>query len=339
MVLQNKYKARASRRYNSSRGGSSDTRGRGGGGRGRGAGHFHGGEAQFPSLNGGEQEDGDERGEDADDLDLLEGEDEGGEVSDTRNKYSRRRLESNAWRYQEDEVDPLEEAEKEPELEVDLSGLLARVAKLDSSRTSKAFSSREGVAGLSSGGATKDDDDDDDIDQSLLYLLDRQRERQAGKGAADENSQGMSSKPPGITSSEMKQLEIEGKRLLEERERERRHYGRAQMLKTSQSKTISLNIGENRSKKCGKPARTVERVPRNVNVGTLYDAEDDDDEEEAREDGVDAFFKQLDLTKGGTRVTSSRRTLEKPTSPTSPPAALSSSMRLQADEDFLDSII
>lgn len=96
MVLQNKYKARASRRYNAARGGLQDGRGRG---RGRG-GYRGNNEDSFPSLNP------DEDGKDSDE---EEGEDETNEAEspgEVKGKYSRRKLESNAWRYQEEEVDP-----------------------------------------------------------------------------------------------------------------------------------------------------------------------------------------------------------------------------------------
>jgi hypothetical protein len=219
------------------------------------------------------------------------------------------------------------EAELESESEVDLSGLLARVAKLDSSRTSKAFSSHE-ARGLNS-----DAVDDEDIDQSLLYLLDRQREREGGRSTADDsNGQIRSSRPPGLTPSEMRHLEMEGKRLLEERERERRHFGRAEMLKSKQSKTISLNIGENRNVKESQPSKPGGRTPRNVNRAALYDTE----EEDSKEDGVDIFLQALNSSK---RDTSSAAKLPIVSPPLPALASLPASTRRKEDEDFLDSII
>jgi hypothetical protein len=113
MVLQNKYKARASKRYNASRGGISDTRGRGGGGRSRGSSRLQSNDdSQFPSLNTEEKGEGEDEDEDDEEgSSHSSGDDkvkEGGTKETSGNKYSRRKLESNAWRYQEEEIDPHE---------------------------------------------------------------------------------------------------------------------------------------------------------------------------------------------------------------------------------------
>ena len=104
MVLQNKFKARASRRYNAARGGASDGRGRGRGGGRRGGGRSNNHEA-FPSLPG-QEGDEDEEGEEGEDTSSGE---EGRDAS-VEKKFARRKLQSNAWRYQEDEK-PVKEGE------------------------------------------------------------------------------------------------------------------------------------------------------------------------------------------------------------------------------------
>ena len=123
MVLQNKYKARASKRYNAARGGISDSRGRGGAGSSRGGRGErrldYNNTTAFPGVNGRSGEEGD-GSDDDDEEEAEEGQGSGDEVASSsvekvvhgqaisgeRGKYSRRKLESNAWRYQEEEVDP-----------------------------------------------------------------------------------------------------------------------------------------------------------------------------------------------------------------------------------------
>lgn len=96
MVLQNKYKARASRRYNSARGGTSDGRGHGGG-RGRGAPRRLDG-SSFPSLPGHEHGELD-KGDDED----RSTESEDSEARRQMSKYAPRKLASNAWRFEKEE--------------------------------------------------------------------------------------------------------------------------------------------------------------------------------------------------------------------------------------------
>lgn len=100
MVLQNKYKARASRRYNSARGGTSDGRGRGGS-RGRGGRQYT--QEAFPSLKGEAEEDAEGSGSGGDDDD-----DDDDSTSRVENKFARRTIQSNAWRYAEPAVDSRE---------------------------------------------------------------------------------------------------------------------------------------------------------------------------------------------------------------------------------------
>ncbi|CAO1637599.1 unnamed protein product [Parajaminaea phylloscopi] len=220
MVLQNKYKARASRRYQVERGlapsrGESSGRGRGRGkGRGRGRGRG-GGAPGFEHRDGSSQEEDDEEDEEDDDDDDDDDDDgdedqdeESGEEStgqagkqsghtggkpsarlesnigdpskasdggsalpttrgpSQRSKYAKRKLESNTWRFEHpsDEEDP----DAEPEPEVDLTAVFAK-ARLDHAA---AESSRNNPA--------EEDNDDNDVDESLAYLLERQRNRAAG---------------------------------------------------------------------------------------------------------------------------------------------------------------
>lgn len=90
MVLQNRYKARAARRYQAQRGGSTSSS------RGRGGSH---GQVNDRSQ---EEEEAEEHTESEED-----GSDE--EAKANRAKYSRRKMESNDWRFDhgsEEEVDP-----------------------------------------------------------------------------------------------------------------------------------------------------------------------------------------------------------------------------------------
>lgn len=372
MVLQNKYKARASRRYNAARGGLQDGRGRGGGDRDRSRGGYRGNnEESFPSLN--LDDDDDDDGEEAEEKGEGDSE-EADSAEKVKGKYSKRKLEGNAWRYQEEEkVDPHQgtsllmplvdfesflltiltiiiEGEEESEPEVDLSGLLERVVKLDSSRTSRALSSKQAVESSLQA-------ENQDIDHSLLYLLDRQRERERGKVGAtmdDKANQFLSNnkfKATGggqLSASELKLLEMEGKKLLQEREREKRHYGRAQMLKYQQpeSKVISLNIGENRRKQKEQDKDTKKKPQSSFNMADLY-YDDEVDVPQSHpggndEDGFDYFLNEVSKAKSSSRTNNLQVSAQKgneakqiATATTSIP----SSTNRKEDEDFLDSII
>lgn len=90
MVLQNRYKARASRRYQAQRGGSSSSS------RGRGGSHGH------PNDRPQEDEEAEEHTGSEED-----GSDE--EAKANRAKYARRKMQSNDWRFDhgsEEEEDP-----------------------------------------------------------------------------------------------------------------------------------------------------------------------------------------------------------------------------------------
>ncbi|KAK0568073.1 hypothetical protein OC861_002317 [Tilletia horrida] len=203
MVLQNKYKARASARYNAERGGSGrgtsggrgGSRGRGRGGRGRGAG-----------WGGHADDDGD--GQDGTDQDGEEDDEDGDEDHDAENvafpslhasasasqsaasssrreekvpsKYAKRKLESNAWRYKQDETEDNPDAEPEPE--VDLSALFARVAKLDSSKNAVITIGAPSSSSQSKAETVETAEDiEADIDHSLAYLYERERARERAR--------------------------------------------------------------------------------------------------------------------------------------------------------------
>lgn len=137
MVLQDKYKAKASRRYQAKHGmgtgGGEESSGRGrGGGRGRGRGRGRGGGGSFMERNGFADPNKDSEEDDDEESEGDDGEDEGedhiqstdaqasgaGPSSPPKTsrggKYSKRKLTSNAWRFEhpsdEEEDNPSEQA-------------------------------------------------------------------------------------------------------------------------------------------------------------------------------------------------------------------------------------
>ncbi|KAE8211842.1 hypothetical protein CF327_g4444 [Tilletia walkeri] len=203
MVLQNKFKARASARYNATRGGSegggrgrgrgSGQPGRGSRGRGRGrGGGWIGNEGSVGRDGDGEDsdEDEDEDEEEEDSADAafptLQASAQAGpsrkaEKSDAEQvpaKYARRKLESNAWRYKDNEADSDPDAEPEPE--VDLTNLFARVAKLDSSKNA-IITLGAPQAQDPSGDVETAEELETDIDHSLAYLYERERARERAR--------------------------------------------------------------------------------------------------------------------------------------------------------------
>jgi hypothetical protein len=263
MVLQNKYKARASKRYNAARGGGAAGEGEssraGARGRGRVRGRGRGGAHSDPfraAVEGGgeasgsgeeedeEEEEGEAEAQDA--FPALQASTAGAASSQARQsrgeaaKYARRPMESNAWRYAEPEaeVDPhagecmlsravllpvAQRAERqsadvayaaraepqEPEPEVDLSNLFAKVAQLDSSRSA--------IPGLPSEEQRRELEED--VDRSLAYLHARQRERERGKGAAAREEEKGGVERREITEEERREEEEERREMGKERER------------------------------------------------------------------------------------------------------------------------
>lgn len=172
MVLQDKYKARASAKYRATHGMAPKERGRGQG-RGRGRGRGRGGLAHGRPVpqggsgsggNGSDQEGTDEEGEEIQgeaneqaEFPTLRAaathhaatppktEEELAAEEETkaeRRKYSRRPLQSNAWRFEQLQADSTpqdprlatEEQQQEPEPEEDLTELLEKIKRLDTSK-------------------------------------------------------------------------------------------------------------------------------------------------------------------------------------------------------------
>ncbi|PWN21245.1 hypothetical protein BCV69DRAFT_276765 [Microstroma glucosiphilum] len=194
MVLQNKYKARASRRYQAQRGGGSapqGTRGRGG----RSAGPSH--QAAHPDAADYEEHtSGDEASDDEDDeggvghvsvlygaqgetgspksgaLSSIAGAGEPkqprGAEGSQRSKYAKRKLESNAWRFERsDGEEGAEDASPEPEVDLTAVFEKARIAHQ---------AGKDGSETL----GTNSTDDLEDVDHSLAYLHERASTRTRG---------------------------------------------------------------------------------------------------------------------------------------------------------------
>lgn len=327
MVLQNKYKARASKRYNAARGGTSDGRGRGRGG-GRGGIHRRIDPAAFPSLPGQESEEEDDEEGEGDES----GESDSSEQKRQRSKYAPRKLTSNSWRYEEPQKETIEgaEEEEEEEPEVDLSGLLERIAKLDSSKSSKALSSEQAAKNAL-------DTDAADIDASLLYLLDRQKQRER---TAEQDSNEISHSLPrhNLTEEQRKELEREGRRLQEEKIRQEKHQKRARILQQASAKTISLNIGDNRRTKDENVSKPSLKDKHSNSTSHLY--EDDGDpsalNKHTADDDVDAFLSEINDSSSTVLdkfdKVKDREQLENAQKKASQKSG-------QVDEDFLDSIL
>lgn len=185
---------------------------------------------------------------------------------------------------------PKEEVEEEPE--VDLTALREKVSKLDSSRTTNALSSRKELEDI----LAKHDEDDADVDRSLSHLLHRQRIRD-GKG---ESSKMMTSRFK-LDDAELEELEKEGRRLQEEKEKAqgpRAHMerfkddrGKATGASTS-AKTISLNIGSGRGKERNTDQEEANRRAttrrRTAEVSTLYDHDGHDGDQKILDELLEA---------------------------------------------------
>lgn len=120
MVLQNKYKARASKRYNAARSGASGSSERG---TARGTGRRGARPAVFGAAHQGDGDEEERCDEESEEEEEEEGKSEfpslnaaaapssSAQVEEEapgRGKYAKRKMESNAWRYAEPEVDPNE---------------------------------------------------------------------------------------------------------------------------------------------------------------------------------------------------------------------------------------
>lgn len=219
MVLQNKYKAKASRRYNNNAKASENDAEPGSSkpgyrqrfanrprqslsanGRGGGLTEAHskteddddedkdedseGGS----SVTGSDQEDGDAEFPSLAKAATLSDKSQPTELADdpsnpSKGKYARRKLgESKMARLERVEAakDPRIQDDEEPEPEVDISRLVARVAALGDSAGTQAGVSEE--IARSRGQHESVSDVENDIDHSLAYLHDKERQRQKAKG-------------------------------------------------------------------------------------------------------------------------------------------------------------
>ncbi|KDN44685.1 hypothetical protein K437DRAFT_274474 [Tilletiaria anomala UBC 951] len=264
MVLQNKYKARASAKYQSSRG----NRGWRGGARGRGNGVHRGTDiwdavpAAVPDEEGDVLNDDEDVHGESDAIDEGESpsefrplqatakakensavEDVDEEVLDRqrqRQKYGRRKIESNIWRFQQCVKDPhMEDSVSEPE--VDISGLVERVKQLDTSRAHK------NTVSLGFAEQEEAEDIEEDIDHSLAYLKGREQQRRKGKGHGVEDDWIASAAGKGgvddrqITHEERQRLAEETEEMLKEKEK-------AEALRALKERFLGRAIGERESK-------------------------------------------------------------------------------------------
>ncbi|GAK62029.1 uncharacterized protein PAN0_001c0226 [Moesziomyces antarcticus] len=205
MVLQNKYKAKASRRYNSQKGEANDAEAGSSkpGYRQRFANKHRrsasagGGPAEEESESGSGEDDEDHSGDSEDDdkdkdFPSLANAASGSQTNTaseddpsnpTRGKYARRRLgESKLARLERLEAakDPRLPDDEEPEPEVDISNLVARVAAMGDLASTQAGLAEQ-IARSRAQNETASDVEND-IDHSLAYLHERERQRQKAKG-------------------------------------------------------------------------------------------------------------------------------------------------------------
>lgn len=214
MVLQNKYKAKASRRYNNSKASMDDAEP---GSSKPGFRQRFANKQRRPhaaqSLQNGDEEgsDADSNSEDGEEASVSGSEEEDANTefpslakaaatangtntttaqnedddpsNPTRGKYARRRLgESKLARLERLEAakDPRLPDDEEPEPEVDISNLVARVAALGDSASTQAGVSEQ-IARSRAQHETASDVEND-IDHSLAYLHEKERQRQKAKG-------------------------------------------------------------------------------------------------------------------------------------------------------------
>lgn len=215
MVLQNKFKARASRRYNKTHGEGTSTA----------KPNHRQKQPRQPGISETQQDGSDDSGSDPtsdeeEDLDFpslakaaeatdstKDQEEQDDPSNPSSGRYARRKMgESRLAMMERLEAakDPRLEAEEEPEPEVDLSGLLAKVAALGDSGASQAGIAQE-IAKHRAAHETASDVEQD-IDHSLAYLHEKERQRQKakGRGGADEHN-----KPALVESVDMNSEDVE----------------------------------------------------------------------------------------------------------------------------------
>jgi len=277
MVLQNKYKAKASRRYNSSKASTDDAdAGPSKPGyrqrlankhRQRSASQSKRDEAEGSSRSENSDDDEEERGSvsgsDAEEgnadfpslakaaasssTDTSAPAPEDDPSNPSRGRYARRRLgESKLARLERLEAakDPRLPDDEEAEPEVDISALVARVAALGDSASTQAGVSAE--IARSRGQHETASDVENDIDHSLSYLHEKERQRQKARGrggAADETS---SRREP----VEAVDIDAEGNKL--DFEQMKKDKEKAEAVRALKARFQGRGVGE-RSRKDGKP--------------------------------------------------------------------------------------
>ncbi|KAN0066063.1 hypothetical protein ACQY0O_000156 [Thecaphora frezii] len=279
MVLQNKYKAKASRRYNAAKGGPSQQgdRSEKPGFRQRQAGRFGPGHRGPSNASEDDQDDASEDGEDdEEDNENEEGEQDGGdEIHDprfpslqstaksshpqrerasarssdsgsmSRGKYSRRKIgESNAARMArlEAEKDPhMEQSEEEPE--IDISALVARVKALDPNAQTQAGVSADIAAQLAERETASDVEKD--IDHSLAWLHEKEMKRQKAKGRGGWTN-GRPDAKRSDSHPEMKDVDADGNKI--DYERLRRDKEKAEALRALKARFQGRALGEREAK-------------------------------------------------------------------------------------------
>lgn len=265
MVLQNKFKARASRRYNKTHGSATD---------GAGSSKNAQRRKQIPT-EAGEPQDVDGYASDHSSADSASDEEEDPNfpslakaseapkavtpeiAEDPSNpasgKYARRKLgESRLAMMERLEAakDPRLEAEVEPEPEVDLSALMAKVAALGPSGASQAGITQE-IARHRAAHETVSDVEQD-IDHSLSYLHDKERQRQIakGRGGAEETTKPITVEHVDLNSEDMEAMKKDKEKAEAVRALKARFQGRGlgeRERKDKASTAPSLTIGPHKT--------------------------------------------------------------------------------------------
>ncbi|SPO21229.1 uncharacterized protein UTRI_00706 [Ustilago trichophora] len=284
MVLQNKYKAKASRRYNSAKGSTEDGKEAGSSKPGyrhrfakRHHGHASGSTSHRDGADGGSSGSG--SSDDGEQGDATSGSDEEEEVNaefpslakaaatsgptqlpkvdedpsnPSRGKYARRRLgESKLARLERLEAakDPRLPDDEEPEPEVDISQLVARVAALGDSAHTQAGIAAE--IARSRGQNETASDVENDIDHSLAYLHEKERQRQKAKG------QGVPDESRRVTFEQQDAVDAEGNAIdLAALQKEKE---KAEAVRALKARFQGHGVGE-RSRPDGKPPRSIPSI-------------------------------------------------------------------------------
>lgn len=272
MVLQNKYKAKASRRHNSSKTSADNAE----------AGSSKPGYRQRLANKHGQRSASQSKGDEAEDNSDYDEEDEGSvggsdaeegnpdfpslakaaaassaatsapaleddPSNPSRGKYARRRLgESKLARLERLEAakDPRLPDDEEPEPEVDISALVARVAALGDSASTQAGVSAD--IARNRGQHETASDVENDIDHSLSYLHEKERQRQKARGRGGVGDEATSRREP----VEAVDIDAEGNKL--DFEQMKKDKEKAEAVRVLKARFQGRGVGE-RSRKDAKP--------------------------------------------------------------------------------------